>query len=244
MAFAMSLPVIASVLSFVTYARLGNAQSPAQIFTALTLFNLLRMPLMMLPVGLNTVTDAMAALKRLRPVFVSEKMGEAFLIEPDSKHAVDVKDGDFMWEGAPPEILTKKEQKKKDAKDAKANKRKSKTDVGTPKLGAHHDSSPPIVSDQAKLTQEAETRDAMEPIESDAMQEPGQVPAIIPGSQTATFEEKEETLQLRNVNVSIPRGQLVGIVGPVGAGKSSFLQALIGEMKRVKGSVTFGKPLD
>lgn len=30
------------------------------------------------------------------------------------------------------------------------------------------------------------------------------------------------------------------LVGPVGSGKSSFLQALIGEMKRVNGTVAFG----
>jgi len=233
MAFAMSLPVLASVLAFVTFYQVGGGPTAANIFTSLTLFNLLRMPLMMLPVGLSTVTDAMAALKRLRPIFTSEKIGEAFVVEPDNKYAVEVKDGDFMWEGAPPEILSKKEQKKKDAKDAKAVKRKSK-------IEGHSDAKMPIVTDQAKLTQEAETRDAMEPIESDAMQEPGQVPAVIPGSQTATFEEKVETLQLRDVNISIPRGQLVGIVGPVGSGKSSFLNALIGEMKQMKGSVTFG----
>jgi len=212
MAFAMSLPVLASVLAFVTYAKTGHAQSPAQIFTALTLFNLLRMPLMMLPVGLSTVTDAMAAFKRLRPIFVAEKMGEPFIVEPDLKVAVEVKDGAFQWEGAPPEILSKKELKKKEAKEAKANKRKSRSDLAGSK---HHGQSDAkgqtATTDQAKLTLEAEEQNAMQPIDNDAMAEPGQVAAVIPGSQTATYEEKEETLQLRNINVSIARGQLVGI---------------------------------
>lgn len=240
MAFAMSLPVIASVLAFTTYAKVGNTTNPAEIFTSLTLFNLLRMPLMMLPVGLSTVTDAMAALQRLRAVFTCEKMSEPFLIAPDSKSAVEVHDGDFQWEGAPPaEELSKKKQKKKDHKEAKANKRKSKADLEAAKSGPSDAKAVPV-DDQAKLTQEAENRDAMEPIESDAQMEPGQVPAVI-DSQTQSYEEKEDLMQLKNINVSIPRGQLVGIVGPVGAGKSSFLQALIGEMKRVKGSVTFGR---
>ncbi|CAG8746147.1 2894_t:CDS:10, partial [Cetraspora pellucida] len=46
--------------------------------------------------------------------------------------------------------------------------------------------------------------------------------------------------QLRNINVSIPRGKLIAIVGSVGSGKSSLLSALVGEMKRIKGEVSFG----
>jgi ATP-binding cassette, subfamily C (CFTR/MRP), member 1 len=46
--------------------------------------------------------------------------------------------------------------------------------------------------------------------------------------------------QMRDVTMKIARGSLVAIVGPVGSGKSSLLQGLIGEMRRVKGNVTFG----
>ncbi|KAI8610797.1 P-loop containing nucleoside triphosphate hydrolase protein [Chytriomyces sp. MP71] len=44
---------------------------------------------------------------------------------------------------------------------------------------------------------------------------------------------------LRDVNLTIPRGSLVGIVGPVGSGKSSLLNALIGEMRLESGSIDF-----
>ncbi|CAG8807269.1 3136_t:CDS:2, partial [Racocetra persica] len=46
--------------------------------------------------------------------------------------------------------------------------------------------------------------------------------------------------QLRNINISIPRGKLIAIVGSAGSGKSSLLSALVGEMKRIKGEVSFG----
>lgn len=46
--------------------------------------------------------------------------------------------------------------------------------------------------------------------------------------------------RLQNINLKIPRGCLAVIVGRVGAGKSSLLQAIIGEMRKVSGSVTFG----
>jgi ABC-type multidrug transport system fused ATPase/permease subunit len=44
---------------------------------------------------------------------------------------------------------------------------------------------------------------------------------------------------LHNVNLSIKKGQLIAIVGSVGSGKSSLLNALIGEMRRAEGSVMF-----
>ncbi|CAG8488090.1 12093_t:CDS:10, partial [Acaulospora colombiana] len=46
--------------------------------------------------------------------------------------------------------------------------------------------------------------------------------------------------QLQSINLLIPRGKLVAIVGSVGSGKSSLLSALVGEMKRVHGEVIFG----
>jgi hypothetical protein len=47
-AVALSLPALASVLSFVTYSLSGHTLEPAVIFTSLTLFTLLRLPLIFL----------------------------------------------------------------------------------------------------------------------------------------------------------------------------------------------------
>lgn len=62
-----SIPVLASVVVFATYAAMGQTQRPAEIWTSLSLLNLLRMPLMLLPNSLSTITDAHSALKRLLP---------------------------------------------------------------------------------------------------------------------------------------------------------------------------------
>ena len=52
---------------------------------------------------------------------------------------------------------------------------------------------------------------------------------------------KGETLfKLRHIDLRIPRGVLVAIVGAVGSGKTSLLQGLIGEMRRTEGSVRVG----
>ncbi|PVD27025.1 hypothetical protein C0Q70_12175 [Pomacea canaliculata] len=42
---------------------------------------------------------------------------------------------------------------------------------------------------------------------------------------------------LRNINLNIPEGKLVAVVGPVGCGKSSLLAAMLGEMEKLQGRV-------
>ena len=41
-----------------------------------------------------------------------------------------------------------------------------------------------------------------------------------------------------SINVDVKEGQLVAVVGPVGAGKSSLLSAVLGEMQKLKGSAS------
>ena len=57
---------------------------------------------------------------------------------------------------------------------------------------------------------------------------------------TETDVNPHQVYKLQNINIAIPRGQLCAIVGPVGNGKSSLLQAMIGEMRRIEGKVTLG----
>ncbi|KAF9951567.1 hypothetical protein BGZ72_006947 [Mortierella alpina] len=45
---------------------------------------------------------------------------------------------------------------------------------------------------------------------------------------------------LRDINIHIPRNSLVAIVGPVGSGKSSLLQAIVGNMNQCQGNLVRG----
>lgn len=48
-------------------------------------------------------------------------------------------------------------------------------------------------------------------------------------------ENSEETLE--NVNLLVQPGTLAAIIGPVGSGKSSLIQAILGELKVDSGSI-------
>lgn len=68
---------------------------------------------------------------------------------------------------------------------------------------------------------------------------PGGVAVRVSAADFAWDVEDHETPPLlQNINLSIERGSLVVIVGAVGAGKSSLLSALLGEMAVRRGSVS------
>ena len=58
--------------------------------------------------------------------------------------------------------------------------------------------------------------------------------------------EPEAPPTLREVNLRVGRGSLAAVVGVVGAGKSSLLSALLGEMEKLAGRVNVkvsGRPV-
>ncbi|KAF8756166.1 ABC transporter [Rhizoctonia solani] len=196
-AVAFSLPVLASVISFVSYSLSGHSLDPAVIFASLTLFQMLRMPLMFFPLP-------------SRGVFIAEVLSQTRIIDPSIPVALEVKDAEFSWDGAPPEDVVSK---------GKGKKGKGKS---------------------SKSTAEVAEKSARGPGEKEAtVQDAGAAAAVATGT-TGDEPAKEVVFKLKDINLSLPRGQLCAIVGPVGSGKSSLLQGLIGEMRRERGSVTFG----
>ncbi|XP_028989330.1 ATP-binding cassette sub-family C member 3 isoform X3 [Betta splendens] len=49
---------------------------------------------------------------------------------------------------------------------------------------------------------------------------------------------KEDAPVLHNINVMVPQGSLLAVVGHVGCGKSSLISALLGEMEKLEGEVS------
>lgn len=189
-AVAMNMPALASVLAFVTYSATGHELEPGVIFASLTLFNLLRLPLMFLPVSLSAIADATNATDRLYGVFEAELLEQTLVVDDKLDSAVKVEHASFTWDAPPPDEAGSKGKKQK-----------------------HH----------SKRKEKKEKRLSVNP-------SPG----------TPENKEEEKPFEVRDANLTIPRGKLVAIVGPVGSGKTSLLQGLLGEMRKTKGTITFG----
>ncbi|XP_023560454.1 multidrug resistance-associated protein 6 isoform X2 [Octodon degus] len=62
--------------------------------------------------------------------------------------------------------------------------------------------------------------------------------------QDGTFAWSQDSPPcLHRINLTVPQGCLLAVVGPVGAGKSSLLSALLGELSKLEGSVSIQGPV-
>jgi len=265
-AVSMTIPVYASILAFVTYSLTGHGLNPANIFSSLTLFNLLRMPLMFLPVVFAACSDAYVSLGRMQSLLLAEELEDSVVGDPDAEFAVAVTNGRFVWEVAP------KDQSTTDSKETKKRhwwqRRNSKSDKKVPATAIHaeqelesesEDEEIPSGKDldgRARTTrlnpdfstfQVEEREQAVEVAENHAMDAsgfsaPGTQDAIdtVPLSRTESTPDPYRLQRLKDINFRIKRGEFVVVVGEIGAGKSSLLSALVGEMRKTEGNVLIG----
>jgi len=84
MAISVSLPIFASMLSFITYSLTNHNLAPAAVFSSLALFNGLRMPLNMLPLVIGQVTDAMSSVARIQEFLIAEEREDEAIHKPDA----------------------------------------------------------------------------------------------------------------------------------------------------------------
>ncbi|ORX82952.1 P-loop containing nucleoside triphosphate hydrolase protein [Basidiobolus meristosporus CBS 931.73] len=207
---ALVVPVFASILSFVVYYLAGNELTPGVVFSSVALFNVLRLPLMLFPAIIGFTVDAKVSLGRIQELLLAPELDTLPPIEHSADFGVRVENGKFMWESPPPEEEDPKKKKRR-MKEEKKNKKKTKTKS---------------VKNDLK---QAENSDEGITVEN----------TIIDDKNSGEAKDSAAPF-LRDINFSIPKGKLVAVVGSVGSGKSSLLNALVGEMRMVEGSITFG----
>ncbi|PPR03680.1 hypothetical protein CVT24_007801 [Panaeolus cyanescens] len=100
-ALAFSIPVLAATLAFVTYTHVVEGFDAAVIFASLSLFQLLRQPMMFLPRALSATSDARNAISRLHRVFNAElRSDDAIKVNTSLPLGIRVDKATFEWEEA------------------------------------------------------------------------------------------------------------------------------------------------
>ncbi|KAJ7890947.1 multidrug resistance-associated ABC transporter [Mycena olivaceomarginata] len=210
------MPTLAMILSLIAYKLTGHALDIAKIFTAVNLYSIARVPLVMLPVVLSFLAPTLVAMRRIATFLTAEELASPYTINEHTPDAITV-DGDFTWENIQDIERPEEEEHDPARKMLKAKEKKEKE----------------------RAEKEWKKRQAKE---AKKRQKEGEevLPSVVDAAQARDENPKEEPFAIKDLKLNVHRGAFVGIIGRVGSGKSSVLQALVGEMRRIRGETIFG----
>ena len=209
-AFGMSIPIFASMLSFITFSLTDHGLNPASIFSSLSLFNQMRLPLTILPMIIGLVTDAIASIARIEQFLLAEDKVDKMEIEETASDAINLTNASFTWEDAMAQESDEKAMGAASKKERKAQKKTAKKE-----------------EKQAKKDDESRIK---------ALKEGQPIETLFDD----TPSDDGDPFQINEINLSIGRKEFIGVVGGVGSGKSSLLAALAGEMRQIGGRAVLG----
>ncbi|XP_023237651.1 multidrug resistance-associated protein 1-like isoform X3 [Centruroides sculpturatus] len=144
----LSAPIMVALATFATYVLIDekNILDANKAFVSISLFNLLRFPMTMLPNLITTLVLVNVSIKRINKFLSQEELNQYVTSDSSYSDSIVIKNGTFCW------------------------------------------------------------------------------------------SEKEDPV-LKHIDISIPPGKLIAVVGRVGAGKSSLVSALLGDMHLITGKV-------
>ncbi|KAF9352484.1 hypothetical protein BGX26_009716 [Mortierella sp. AD094] len=265
-AINLTVPVLAATLTFVAYNLTGNELTPAIVFSSLSLFNIMRMPLMIFPQVVSGMVDAIVSARRIEDILLAEELEELPPVNPDLDYAISVTDGTFQWDTTlKPLTMEEMQQKEKDERKRGANKKEQKKELkakeraekkAIKKLAKSRDiseaeahklyreSTEKTISEQSSETMSIQEKMLSKIAQQDPSADTESILSSSPDGnddqEASVITEDKISFSLKNIDLKIPRGQLVAIVGAVGSGKSSLLNALVGEMRKTGGTMEYG----
>ncbi|EDK39464.2 hypothetical protein PGUG_03562 [Meyerozyma guilliermondii ATCC 6260] len=249
-AYAVTLPTLSSMLSFVVLWKSQHMKSPGEVFSSLSLFSILAQAIMLLPIALSSGADALIGFRRCTDFLGSEESSELApstlqSIDNASDYNVKPPASDFEFEAEPYEMS--------EYGDLSNNS-------NGPVLEVSHadflwESLYDENADQYWTMDEKEIDRAKKQKQAEKRAKKARKYNKASYSQSRHYDEKtqfdststSDTIYeeqssgnsshensfpgLLDINLSIKRNEFVMITGVIGSGKSSLLSALSGFLK-------------
>ncbi|MGH0138977.1 UNVERIFIED_CONTAM: hypothetical protein FKN15_000218 [Acipenser sinensis] len=210
--------VIASVCTFTLHMALGFDLNAAQAFTVVTVFNSMTFALKVTPLAVRALSEGSVAISRFQKLFLMEER-EAVRMKPeDPENVVEFCGATLAWEG-----------------EGGGGGYRNRT---SPKIKRKGGIEQVLIKEKLSLyiekeggKKDKEGQNAL-PLVSNIEQDS-------PQNTVTAGQYHRPPLQktLRNINLHVKKGKLVGICGSVGAGKSSLISAILGQMTLLEGTI-------
>ena len=199
-------PLLVALATFAAYVWTGHQLDVASALTALSLFDILRFPLFMLPQIINNTVEAMVAVQRVESFLRAKdhhSVGASDLLRVPSIRLDSVT---AAYESKKPKITPDMDDKDRELKEKEWQ---------TALLQAQ------LEDAERRLRRMDSTDESAHGMSMHGQESGHSVPSSL--------------LCLKHVDFLLEPGELVAVVGGVGCGKSSLLNAILGEVKELRG---------
>ena len=245
-------PVATAVVSIGVYQYFNSVLKIEDIMTSLRIFNSLQGPIRMIPGLINNFNEVSISMKRIQKYLFQDEINPGNIIKKDkymdlNNLSIKIENGDYSW-GVPPTSLA--EIKMQDLKSRGISldmKRPGKNYEGKKEKKKNVSYSPIELSteigkgqDYNKFSDEISTDDSNISTSSNEIRKKDKLMEKVNnidlegglGISEDKGKKKINPLQpiLKNINFEIKQGEFVCVIGEVGCGKSSLLQAILNNM--------------
>ncbi|ODV82432.1 P-loop containing nucleoside triphosphate hydrolase protein [Suhomyces tanzawaensis NRRL Y-17324] len=237
-AYAVTLPILTSMVSFITMWASNRMKSPGEVFSSLSLFSILAQAIMLVPVALATGADAYIGFTRVTDFLSASQYNEDLEKKlDDANEKFYINAGSLAYgEGNSSQISQRYESPDPTSENAIEIK------------DAHfiwesfHDQLEADAWDlkQARQKLMKKEKHALKMDEKDNFYSNNSN-----NGSNASYSDKSinQFPGLTNINLDIKRGEFIIITGIIGSGKSSLLSAMAGFMKLNSGELNVNDDL-
>ncbi|XP_050696667.1 ATP-binding cassette sub-family C member 5-like isoform X1 [Eriocheir sinensis] len=210
-----SISILATIVTLMGYTLSGSPLKSSEAFTIFSVFNMMQFTIGVLPFTVRSIAEAKISMTRIQKLMELPEHHKDAGGQLNNNLALQIKDADFSWE-----VLNIDFKQKGSRASPTKSSSSDKLKNGDAKNGSKHTN--------GHVKSNHTNGNSNSPIKATTEDTNG---------NTTTSDITKSVDTLFNINVSIERGKLVGVCGSIGAGKSSLISALCGDMITKNGSM-------
>ena len=225
--FIVLLPSWLILTVFSVAIKSGIEMKVSEAFAALQVLALLREPTRWLPFFIGMMMEFSVSMRRIQDFLQSEEINPKLVTKESNMHnkiSVKISKSSFSWGGDKiDDEITKKNKEKEKKKESLKRKQaeNSKNTIQSNSINALNNDS------------DEESKISISEINSESI-----TSSFISTTDDIIRNEKQETkikdtIVLKDIELTVKKGEFLCIIGKVGSGKSSLLNALMGDMTYV-----------